>query len=1002
MKTSKKPKIASSSASAQQSLESRSQVDEFMRGVNEAAIRLMRALSPTNDDVQSPRLEARDYEREDEEEGGLWTFAGNKRISDGGSRRTGNRSVADQSVATSQRTPLDLHHNDNTFHVLANLIVEFLEAKLTQDGKTVVLQPEDRVRMERVLPQTVRLDFIDALRFRLERTPEHAATPIHYITLQCQELGLDREGRRNPILVAANLENEPSFIPVNSNLITSRTYSFQSEPALSFNPTPIVYEENEEDLRDSQEEDEGQGEVSEDDVPDNVPVDTHADTETGIWNAEIKDDPKSDHNSKSHNNTTSAKIEPAHIAQPICDEIESTDNDNLGVLNPDVGAHRHYHRSMVSTMTTMEDDEERNPGEVGAAEGSKEDQQELQNNSITESIGNLTPLGVEMTFSEADTISKIADDVMKIELPPRVQRKSEPHGLSPTDGPEMNRSASENEADNFSAEESRQYKPDEKLTDKETRGICVTIPSFESPSASELLSALVPTPSLGLQSPTSTVASSEFQTHLSSAISSSSSSESGPSGTTTSDVPSTDLDSSVHWQHGESRYPERVVSDETITVEFTPIHSAVAGRREESKPLASGRPPLPPTSSVPVLDVRHFWQGESESIISLTDTPTITSMCTGSNTMDSVNNLFSINPFANLAALGKTFTSIGASDSRSILQEQLEQKKRDIAVRAQLSQDYALSEASPSTEARDMRIDHESLARQQLMAELREATTLVLESENPEISKFWEDHVTYLQFRLRALDGQDLYAEDEEFTAEIAESNRRLISEIAQREQYLPQDEDTVQPEIVGATHDKSAPCSQENVEGDRDHVQTTCQETIEPLENTVSEPTEVPMGVASTNGAMLRDATLQNTLSDAVATSEGVVCRNFNESENGTMCRSASAECNFTNEDGNEQQPLPEPHYELPMVDVVAPADLPGGYHFEAEIEGKRFLATVPQGGVQQGETFTCYMRDLDSVAIDIPVGYWKDNLSSLCDYGCCHPVIWNSLFCPLGKVLI
>lgn len=88
---------------------------------------------------------------------------------------------------------------------------------------------------------------------------------------------------------------------------------------------------------------------------------------------------------------------------------------------------------------------------------------------------------------------------------------------------------------------------------------------------------------------------------------------------------------------------------------------------------------------------------------------------------------------------------------------------------------------------------------------------------------------------------------------------------------------------------------------------------------------------------------------------------------------------------------------YDVPMVDVVAPADLPGGYHFEAEIEGQRFLATVPPGGVQQGETFTCYMRELDSVAIDILVGYWKDGIFNMCDSDCCHPVAWNSVFCPL-----
>ena len=87
------------------------------------------------------------------------------------------------------------------------------------------------------------------------------------------------------------------------------------------------------------------------------------------------------------------------------------------------------------------------------------------------------------------------------------------------------------------------------------------------------------------------------------------------------------------------------------------------------------------------------------------------------------------------------------------------------------------------------------------------------------------------------------------------------------------------------------------------------------------------------------------------------------------------------------------------PIVDVVAPADLPGGYRFEAEIEGKRFLAVVPAGGVGRGDTFSCYMRELDSVVVDIPVGYWKDGIFGIFKLGCCHPVVWNSIFCPLRK---
>jgi Cys-rich protein (TIGR01571 family) len=42
--------------------------------------------------------------------------------------------------------------------------------------------------------------------------------------------------------------------------------------------------------------------------------------------------------------------------------------------------------------------------------------------------------------------------------------------------------------------------------------------------------------------------------------------------------------------------------------------------------------------------------------------------------------------------------------------------------------------------------------------------------------------------------------------------------------------------------------------------------------------------------------------------------------------------------------------------------------------------------------------MQELDSVAIDIPVGHWKDGLAGdFCSLGCCHPSAWHAIFCPL-----
>ena len=195
------------------------------------------------------------------------------------------------------------------------------------------------------------------------------------------------------------------------------------------------------------------------------------------------------------------------------------------------------------------------------------------------------------------------------------------------------------------------------------------------------------------------------------------------------------------------------------------------------------------------------------------------------------------------------------------------------------------------------------LTRQQLTAELREATTLMTDSQNPETSLFWRNHVLDLESRLQAVqsEGTKLQAHPEE----ILENNRKLVSEIQDREQYVPPT------------------------------FKHTKESSVQNMKQGQSQQTK--------------------------------------------------------NRDSVENQ--------SPMVDVISPADLPGGYHFEAEIEGQRFLATVPPCGVQQGETFTCVMRELDSVAIDIPVGYWKDGMTNACRHGCCHVSIWNAVFCPLSK---
>jgi hypothetical protein len=236
----------------------------------------------------------------------------------------------------------------------------------------------------------------------------------------------------------------------------------------------------------------------------------------------------------------------------------------------------------------------------------------------------------------------------------------------------------------------------------------------------------------------------------------------------------------------------------------------------------------------------------------------------------------------------------------------------------------------------------ESLARQQLMAELREASNLMAESVTPEAAKFWRNHVVELQARLRALHGEGGGSVPAVASAGSggffgASSPAMSAEELIRRNQSLLSSMDRMQqnssPAMPSTGYVPPSPSTR------------------------AQQPSPAPVVPYSPSPA-LQERLRQQPSEDIDPNLHGV-----------------------------------------PMVDVVAPADLPGGYMFEAEIEERRFLATVPAGGVRKGETFCCYMRDLEKVGSDIPVGRWRDALTDCCIHGASNPVVWNALFCPLSK---
>lgn len=222
------------------------------------------------------------------------------------------------------------------------------------------------------------------------------------------------------------------------------------------------------------------------------------------------------------------------------------------------------------------------------------------------------------------------------------------------------------------------------------------------------------------------------------------------------------------------------------------------------------------------------------------------------------------------------------------------------------------------------------MERQQLLAELKEASALMTESVTPEATQFWRGQVLDLQNRLKSFHdvpgaSSSVIAEEKEVIAR----NERMLG-------YLTEAEDRMNDSTFAGNSIIDNESQHTMKRGNGDHSQARLIESLE------------------------------NEFHDLQARNSGYLNHVDPEVQN------------------------------VPMVDVVAPANLPEGYTFEAEINGKRFHAMVPAGGVRKGQTFSCYMRDIDSVA-DIPTGEWRDGLFEILSHGVFHPMLWNSLLCPL-----
>ena len=104
------------------------------------------------------------------------------------------------------------------------------------------------------------------------------------------------------------------------------------------------------------------------------------------------------------------------------------------------------------------------------------------------------------------------------------------------------------------------------------------------------------------------------------------------------------------------------------------------------------------------------------------------------------------------------------------------------------------------------------------------------------------------------------------------------------------------------------------------------------------------------------------------------------------------------TNETGSA--PLNPDEDAVPMlVHVIAPAALPAGYTFEAEINGnpeKVITCEVPEGGVTEGQMILAPLPlTYDGARVRAPIGEWKDGLFDCFNDGICHAACCCSLWC-------
>ena len=131
--------------------------------------------------------------------------------------------VVIEAAASPQKTtqhkvgePMDFMQSDNSFQVVASLLVDQFEEALKNRADHIIVTQSMKDQIERVVPEDARENFVAALRFRLAEAPEFSRLPMHTVTRNCHKLGMTRLDEQNILFapVGTNIKLDVSFLRI--------------------------------------------------------------------------------------------------------------------------------------------------------------------------------------------------------------------------------------------------------------------------------------------------------------------------------------------------------------------------------------------------------------------------------------------------------------------------------------------------------------------------------------------------------------------------------------------------------------------------------------------------------------------------------------------------------------------------------------------------------------------------------------------------------------------